>query len=379
MKKINVLLLIIVLSSHLWAKGSKEKSIKLLPPSGNSIYFSAYPDFSYLADYNSTATIEHASKDDVSKNRIESFQKIANKKIAWATFDNEWHEELVYPKKQIETVNSMDILPLVRITPFNVNGKLKLKEIISGLYDDALLKWANASKKHKKPIALIFGHEMNGNWNDWSGSKNGGSKLMKNGVYEGPETFKLAYRHVIDVFRKAKVKHITWLFHCNILLNDENLDGKWNAPKNYYPGDDYIDWIGTSIYAPFNPKAKWWQTFEEILNRQDKSSRKAYEQLLDISSTKPLALLEFGVTDYHKESKSIWLKEAFEYILNNKNIRFQAINYWHENWDNNCKGTDKEKRKCITSLRIDSSKEVEEVFKELVQNKRFISEVNLSN
>jgi beta-mannanase len=117
---------------------------------------------------------------------------------------------------------------------------------------------------------------------------------------------------------------------------------EWNLPKYYYPGDDYIDWIGFSIYGALHSGEDYWDTYDDIL-----TDNGAYKRMLEISSNKPFTILEMGVTDQHSlGDKSAWLNNAFQKILEGKYIKFQAVNYWHENWDNDSS---------LTSLRVDSS------------------------
>ena len=61
-----------------------------------------------------------------------------------------------------------------------------------------------------------------------------------------------------------------------------------HCQKNYYPGDNYIDWIGVSIYGPQNEDDEY-QEFSEILND-------IYPKLIEISD-KPIAILEFAITE----------------------------------------------------------------------------------
>ena len=59
--------------------------------------------------------------------------------------------------------------------------------------------------------------------------------------------------HIIDLFRALDVDNITWVFHIDA-YNDPNTP--WNQMAGYYPGDDYIDWIGVSAYGPAGPERR---------------------------------------------------------------------------------------------------------------------------
>jgi beta-mannanase len=64
------------------------------------------------------------------------------------------------------------------------------------------------------------------------------------------------------------------------------LHKKWNNIKNYYPGDNYIDWIGLSVYGAIEPDSGW-MSFTDVIDI-------AYPVITEISADKPLAVFEFG-------------------------------------------------------------------------------------
>ncbi len=43
------------------------------------------------------------------------------------------------------------------------------------------------------------------------------------------------------------------------------LQQSWNNIRNYYAGDNYIDWIGISIYGADQPYTEW-KSFSQILD-----------------------------------------------------------------------------------------------------------------
>ena len=350
MHKYKLIVLFLVLSiilslSLVKIEASEER--KLLAPLDNKIYFAAFPDFG-------------GSEDIVTKNRIERFESLSMKELVWAPFSQHWFNGLAYPKAEIDTISEMGIVPYVRFLPrsdlkqFKVETNFTLEKIINGDFDAELIAWAQSANNHNVPIIIDFALEMNGDWFGWSGKLNGGQSE------NAPKKYRDAYRHIIDIFRAQNVNHVTWFFHPTIKSTPSE---EWNSPKYYYPGDDYIDWIGVSIYGAFHPGENYWDTFEEILEQN-------YKKILEVSSTKPLAILELGVTDHHSlGKKDKWLKDAFEVILSQKYLHFRAVTYWHENWDND--GS-------LTSLRVDSSLESLSAFRKAIKNDRFTSSINLS-
>jgi beta-mannanase len=327
---------------------------KLAIPDNGGIYFGAFADFGH-------------SEHDISVQKIRDFEKLAKKRIAWTYISNNWGEGIVYPKDDVHTIYKSGSTPFIRMMPRtnkkqvdeNIETNFTLQRIIDGIFDDELRKWAMDAKEDNIPLLIDFGLEMTGYWFQWSGKYSGAGKLNGYGdpsYPDGPERFRDAYRHIIDIFREVGVKHITWFFHPDI---QRWPDVWWNSAKYYYPGDDYIDWIGLSIYGVQNEKWSW-ITFSDTVKKWYKIHIK------DIVGTKPVAVLEMGVTDGRSDgSKKEWLEDAFSTILDNPYIKFFGLTYWHENW---ITPSGVESR-----LRIDSSPESLETFQRLIRNDRFLS------
>ncbi len=330
---------------------------KLLPPPDDKIYFGAYADFG-------------PAEDNVSEINIKRFEKTAGKKIAWAYFSNQWDEGIVYPKEKVHEVYNAGKIPFIRMIPQMGTGEdvhdqdpvYKMQSFIDGDFDEDLRQWARDAKADKIPLLIDFGVEMTGFWMPWSGLYCGAGKTDGYGdpTYpDGPERFRDAYRHIINIFREEEVHNVTWFFHPDIQrLPDE----EWNSAKYYYPGDDYIDWIGLSVYGVQFKNEDWILFSESVAQSANNISQIT-------SANKPVAILEFGVTDGRSDgTKSDWFIDAFDTILNTPKLNIKAISYWNENWEN--------KDGSYTLLKIDSSPHSLTTFKSLIQNDRFISKCN---
>ena len=315
---------------------------RVLVPRKDRIYFGAFPDFG-------------GTEDHVSAQRIRAFEALAQRKIAWAYFSQNWFNGIRYPKAAIHTIHNAGAVPFVRLMPrSNVEENrtertFSLQSIIDGVHDKALRQWARDAKADGIPLLMDFAMEMNGDWFPWSGVRNGAGQTMHYGdpkYPDGPERYRDAYRHIIDLFRAEGATNITWFFHPDITSAPAQA---WNEPRYYYPGDAYIDWIGVSIYGPLHPKEDYWETFRQMVAQRHTS-------ITAISATKPVAVLEFGVTDHHPlGSKRAWLRDAFETLMHNPYINFKAASYWHENWE--------EDDNLWATLRVDSSPGVLAMFR----------------
>jgi len=348
------LLLPLFLSVFFLSCSASSERMTLQPPSGTSIYFSAFPDFG-------------GSEDHVSTQRIKDFEAIAGKFLTWATFSNNWYNGITYPKAAIHAIHDAGAIPYVRLMPRSdeVQGHpeqyFTLQRIIEGVFDTNLTHWAEDAQADGIPLLIDFAVEMNGDWFPWSGVFNGGKTTDGYGdknTPDGPERYRDAYRHIIDLFRAAGLRHVTWVFHVNLTSAP---DEAWNYPEHYYPGDDYIDWIGFSCYGAQTTGEEWEGLgFSEQL-------RDHYKQINAITTRKPIAVLEFGVTDDHPNGdKSTWLDDAFTTMLHNSWLTFSAINPWHEDWQN--------EDETWSRLRLDSSVKAKETFRKWIGDARFVSE-----
>ncbi len=254
---------------------------KLIPVEGK-MYLSAFPDFA-------------GTEDTVTAERIEKFEETAGKEIAWAYFSNNWMDSLVFPGNAVQVIAGEGKTPFVRLMFRSVfeedkeDPKYKLTDIINGTYDAALEAWAVEAANCGVNLLAEFGTEVNGSWFPWNGIYCGGGETTGYGDPEypdGPEIFRDAYRHIIDICNQQGADNITWFFH----FDDSNEpDEWWNTPEYYYPGDDYIDWIGVSVYGPFHRGDEYIKP-EELIDA-------AYEMMRNVSENKPYAILEFGVTE----------------------------------------------------------------------------------
>jgi hypothetical protein len=67
---------------------------------------------------------------------------------------------------------------------------------------------------------------------------------------DGPERIRDAFIHVIEIFKREDVRNVTWFMYAGShYMNPRHEDySPWLHPKYFYPGDEYIDWVGQSVY-----------------------------------------------------------------------------------------------------------------------------------
>ncbi|WP_405556017.1 glycosyl hydrolase [Streptomyces canus] len=106
-----------------------------------------------------------------------------------------------------------------------------LDKIADGSQDAYIKRYADSVRKTDVPVAISFGHEMNGHWYPW-GTKD-----------TTPETFVKAWRHIHDVFQEVGATNVIWVWSPNVINPVRSV-----KLKPYWPGDAYVDWVGVVGY-----------------------------------------------------------------------------------------------------------------------------------
>lgn len=331
-------------------------SYKLRPPS-RGIYHAAFPAFG-------------PAEDTVTQGHIERFSRnISGKDLTWAYFSDNWFKGIRFPTSAVNTIRRKGVIPFIRIMPRSTwnacsDRRYSLGKIIEGKFDKQLRRYAQAAGKINGPLIMEFGTEVNGDWFPWSGACNGGGKRNGYGspqLADGPERFQDAYRHLIDIFREEGVNNVTWVFHVNA---GGASDQAWNRPAAYYPGDDYIDWLGLSAYGAQTPATmrRWNPQFREVMDG-------AYRNVAAVSRAKPIALLEFGVIE--SEGKPAWIRNALRDLASGRYPRVKAIAWWHSDWRNDDGSWSR--------MKIDSSQAAMAAYREGVANRVFVTRPVISH
>jgi hypothetical protein len=186
-------------------------------------------------------------------------------------------------------------IPLVTWEPHE-----NLDEIIAGQHDEVFHQRARGARDLGVEMFLRWGHEMNGNWYPWAGANNGKEA--------GPAKYIAAYRHVHDLFVADGASNVVWVW-CP-LVADVPAE-PWNHWRNYYPGDDYVDWIGLDSYNwGTSSSCCTWQTFGEL-------STDLYD---DYAGRKPLILAETSSAEVGGD-KAAWIDDLHQQLK----TRFSAI------------------------------------------------------
>lgn len=187
-----------------------------------------------------------------------------------------------FPSRLVNTIDRLGSVPMItwepwvrdfdetrrtNLPPLAEREYASLAAIAKGDYDFYITPWAADAARYGKPILIRFAHEMNDPYRYPWGPQNGNR----------PDDFIAAWKHVHLIFQKMGATNVLWVWSPHISM-------PWF--EYYYPGDEFVDWIGTGVlnYGDVAPWSRWW-TFHQILE-------KAYPALVEIG--KPVMITEFG-------------------------------------------------------------------------------------
>jgi len=167
-------------------------------------------------------------ENQIDEKELAEYEKLSGKSAAILSFA--WFLDWEFPFEMCRKIDSMGKVPHLGVT----TRAIKLSDIINGKIDGKIAEWAEKAKSYGKPVFIRFLAEMNGNWNSYSEA------------YDPSQTHDMyikAWRHVYDRFKKAGVTNLAWVW-APTSVDIGNIH--WT---DYYPGDDYVDWVGLSVYS----------------------------------------------------------------------------------------------------------------------------------
>jgi pimeloyl-ACP methyl ester carboxylesterase len=122
-----------------------------------------------------------------------------------------------------------------------------IADINAGRYDAHMDAQADAIKAKPGLVFLRPFYEMNGSWTEWSGDPGG---------------FVSAWRRMVDRVKARGALNAVWVWAPNC----DASTGTQYATHSYYPGDAYVDWVGSDCYN-FGTAERWssWEEFRDLV------------------------------------------------------------------------------------------------------------------
>jgi beta-mannanase len=160
--------------------------------------------------------------------------------------------------------------------------------IAAGKQDDYIRSWAEGSAEAEVDMIIRFGHEMSTpgrekHWYPWQGQS---------------ECYVRAFQHIVGIFREEGADKVEFMWSP---MWSQYWEG---TPERYYPGDQFVDIVGTTILNHgLGTDTEWGQWFEfaEMFGPQ----YEYYEQL-----GKPIFVMELGSAEQGGD-KAQWLRDAY--------------------------------------------------------------------
>jgi Glycosyl hydrolase family 26 len=290
----------------------------LAPPPSGKLYHGLY--------YDGVGTDTHdPSEHDVMPADVEHYEQAVGAKTTWVYFSDNWFESRSFPRATCEWIRHLGKVPYVRlmlrssVEQSRPEKTFSLDKIVAGKFDDDLRAWARDARSFASPVLIEWGTEPNGKWFSWNGKWNGGAA-------RGPATYIAAYRHIVDLMREQGANNLHWVWHANWFDEPEQ---KWNVFENYFPGENYCDWVALSIYGPLTP-----QTTDGTESFRSKLSE-AYPRLTTIAPGKPVIIAEFGCALRNKHCDAAeWARGALDEIFSGRWPALTGFCWWNEGWQN---------------------------------------------
>ncbi len=206
-----------------------------------------------------------------------------------------------FPKTAMDGVTRVGATPVVSLELWSWHGGRSsafLPAINAGKFDKPFRQWAASAKKDGRRILLRFGFEFNGDWFSWSGD---------------PKAYVTAWRRAHGIFAAVGASNVEWVWSPNVVSCPDKPE---NDMHLYYPGDEYVDWVGVDGYNFGDHHDQWhkWQSFSEVFTDVLDGFEERYPQ-------KPIIIAEFGCAPGDPAAREAWIRRAFRFLETRKQVR----------------------------------------------------------
>jgi beta-mannanase len=214
-----------------------------------------------------------------------------------------------------DQISSIGAVPVITWEPWQAEGGTEqpdysLDSILQGTHDAYIEQFALDVLSFDKLVVLRLMHEFNGVYYPWAGANNNND----------PGKFILVFQYIVNIFKNAGANNAQFMWSPNYTA-DSRVPAPSNDIEAYYPGDDYVDWIGVSGYNwGSNPlmQAQGWLSFMEIFNGSQFGS--FLSAMAVAHPSKKVIIAEIGCNNDSAYSKADWITEAYESMSGFDNI-----------------------------------------------------------
>jgi cellulose synthase/poly-beta-1,6-N-acetylglucosamine synthase-like glycosyltransferase len=236
-----------------------------------------------------------------------------NEKFDIISIYTAWNKDIKssFPQSLLDSIYIQKSIPMITWEPWInsfedeiTKGKHLYELIEEGFFDGYIAGFAEKLKELRRPVFLRFAHEFDNPIYPWFISGNDASVK-----------FKKAWIHTYEIFKSKDASNVIWVWNP---CKSENV-------ASFYPGVEYVDWIGVNIlnYGKLNPDGKWYE-FEDLY-------KPFHDELKNLPTT-PVMISEFG-TLKKDQLQNKWLKNAF-LTIENEFKEIKSVIYFNSNVNN---------------------------------------------
>ena len=215
-----------------------------------------------------------------------------------------------------------------------------LNRIAAGEFDREIAHLTAFARATDKTVLLRIGYEFDGHWN---------------AGYDNPVHFVAAWKRIVDQMRAQGATNVRFIWQASTSPIDDILDRSHDDIANWYPGDDYVDWVGASWFvSPDNMPTT------PLVTYKPPSARVLMDEILTFARAhgKPVMIAELSPQGFDLKRKSrsfisplwdgppgtgrhdvtnqqiwdLWFQPFLDYLAANDDV-IDAIAYINVNWD----------------------------------------------
>ncbi|MCX2453777.1 glycosyltransferase [Pedobacter sp. PLR] len=276
--------------------------------------------------------------------KVKQLQRAFNTKFDLVSIYIPWGDEsqCYLPQRTVDSIYNNGSIPMVTWEPWQnlfakneINGKDKkdlkvFRRVLNGDYDGYLKKFSDQIKALNRPVYLRFAHEMDNPSYPWSPSGD-----------NTPDEYRTAWKYIHQYFSKNAVYNVIWVWNP---WKPETVDA-------YFPGMQYVDWIGVTNLNYGKPySASGWQSMEDLY--------KYFHQNPIFRSGLPVMLAEMGSLVSAGRQQE-WFQQAFK--SKNKYPEIKGFLFFDSGYDKN---VPKGGLEMVLNWRIQQPEEMRRLLKE---------------
>jgi hypothetical protein len=247
---------------------------------------------------------------------LSSWQALVGKGVAWLCVGSAlgedgggdgWGEISTYaPLVFSGVIKGVMYTFMTGITPDEWDaGGVGTAAVVNGDYDAYITTQAILCRNASIPIILRIDQEMNSNYA---------------GYGDSPTDFVAAWQRIHGIFKTNNADNVKFFWCPN--YTDTNGD---NVFSDYYPGTDYVDYVGTDMYTANEAVTGWWTAARQIKNT-------GFNNVYDTYTTKSFIIGEWGCSNSYTDAENqTWLNDMFSSIATD--TRVVGMMHWHRDID----------------------------------------------